>query len=788
MNKRRLQYLLIGSIFLFPIILPSFVHFSNERIGAVENVVVDESIEEDFQEEIPTLFSFLYLHTNSTAGEVFSLSFASNQEENEVILSLPREASVVKEKLSPDISVEELEENQWLIHSDKKQKAFMVPLVIEEIGTYVASIGYEKTTLEITAPEENLEEEGPDVPSEEASPLFSFTGETKGRVNEPFSLTFVSTSEVEEATIYLPRELSIVTENLPVGISMEEIAEENYWVLKSEEPRTTFTLPLVVEEEGTYEVSVNDTEISIEIEASEEEPIEEELEKETEQEEVPEVEAEEVEMLELNEQEVDGSPRINSFTGMTVLNQAGQTISGKPLSSVGEFITIHGFPLVNASPQIYRNVGSYQGYLVDLHLSGDISLNIVNALSYPPRIDKSVSFTAYYAGTQTKIDAPLLLPMTVTGASLQVDSSNTGNGITSFNLEDLYYFGVVRGNVPYYSANLRPKMHSFFRAGGYNATAVIKNGSNINFRNTSINTTNISWTFRRNVVLPSFSVELIASPTDGGNPSIGSGNPINLIPGETTILNANPNTANNYRFVRWEVSGTGSSVGNLTEPQTLFVMGESNSVVTAIYEKVTIFPVDPLNPETEVDPENKPEIPEDQGLLSIDFVSQFDFGSKGISVQDQTYYAQPQRLLNEDGTVISEEERPNYVQISDRRPENERMGWQLSITQNGQFSGQNNQELIGARIRLANQKVVNSQGNIAPSIQMTEPLELVPGLKSTLLTAKNNEGYGTWIYRFGDKNTSGESVSLDIPKGTNPEATSYSTTFIWELSVVPENE
>ncbi len=98
-------------------------------------------------------------------------------------------------------------------------------------------------------------------------------------------------------------------------------------------------------------------------------------------------------------------------------------------------------------------------------------------------------------------------------------------------------------------------------------------------------------------------------------------------------------------------------------------------------------PVDPLDPEIEVNPENKPELPENQGLLSIDFISSFNFGSQPISVHDQIYYAQPQRLLDEDGTVNEMEERPNYIQISDRRSATERNGWQLSVTQTKQFEG-----------------------------------------------------------------------------------------------------
>ena len=210
--------------------------------------------------------------------------------------------------------------------------------------------------------------------------------------------------------------------------------------------------------------------------------------------------------------------------------------------------------------------------------------------------------------------------------------------------------------------------------------------------------------------------------------------------------------------------------------------------VTYVYEEETVVsPVDPLYPETDVDPENPPVLPENQDRLSIDFASQFNFGSQHISVQDKNYYAHPQRLLNEDGTVNEQEKRPNYVQISDRRSETDRNGWQLSVTQNSQFSTENGKELSGARMRLTNQQLATAHGGTAPSLQQTEPLELVPGAKRVLLMAQGNEGTGTWIYRFGDANTAGNSVVLDVPKGANPEATSYSSTFTWELSVVPEN-
>lgn len=219
----------------------------------------------------------------------------------------------------------------------------------------------------------------------------------------------------------------------------------------------------------------------------------------------------------------------------------------------------------------------------------------------------------------------------------------------------------------------------------------------------------------------------------------------------------------------------GNTSGRFTEEEQLIIFR---------YMKDTVDPVDPLNPEIEVDPENKPELPENQGLLSIDFISSFNFGSQVISTQDQTHYAQPQRLLNEDGTVKDSEERPNYVQISDRRPESERNGWQLAVTQKEQFKGKENQELKGASLSLSNQQVVTAQGGTAPGLQSV-PCVLIPGNRRTLLKAQGNEGTGTWIYRFGNADTQGESVALNVPKGATPEATTYSTTLIWELSAVP---
>lgn len=217
---------------------------------------------------------------------------------------------------------------------------------------------------------------------------------------------------------------------------------------------------------------------------------------------------------------------------------------------------------------------------------------------------------------------------------------------------------------------------------------------------------------------------------------------------------------------------------------------KEEQTVTYLYTKDVldpVSPVDPLAPETEVDPENPPKLPEEQGPLSIDFVSRFSFGQQGISTQTKNYYAQPQRLLNPDGTVNQEEERPNYVQISDRRSENDRHGWTLSVTQNEQFHNDHNHELKGASLQLTNQQVASVQEVGEPELNQPDGIKLIPGEKTELMTAKDTQGIGTWIYRFGDAASADKSVALEVPPSAAPQAATYQTTLSWELSMVPDN-
>ncbi|WP_429947957.1 WxL domain-containing protein [Enterococcus sp. DIV1297f] len=248
-------------------------------------------------------------------------------------------------------------------------------------------------------------------------------------------------------------------------------------------------------------------------------------------------------------------------------------------------------------------------------------------------------------------------------------------------------------------------------------------------------------------------------------------------------------------------AGSAKAAGVVDPPKTNNDRGNINPTIALPYHDVTfesatiltvgdlgpVSPVDPMNPEIEVDPENKPELEEDQGLLSIDFASQFIFGEQAISTRTKRYYAQPQRLLNPDGTVNQEEERPNYVQISDRRSENDRHGWTLSVTQNEQFHNDHNHELKGTSLQLTNQQVASAQDMGEPELSQPDGIKLIPGEKTELMTAKDTQGIGTWIYRFGDAASADKSVALEVPPSAAPQAATYQTTLSWELSMVPDN-
>lgn len=238
-----------------------------------------------------------------------------------------------------------------------------------------------------------------------------------------------------------------------------------------------------------------------------------------------------------------------------------------------------------------------------------------------------------------------------------------------------------------------------------------------------------------------------------------------------------------YAFIEWQVTSSDGPKRTLTTASTTLDVEDSDVTVQAIFKRMPVAPVDPLDPETDINPENKPDIPEEQGPLSIDFVPQFTFGEQKISAQDAVYYAEPQKIATVDQNI----NRPNYVQISDRRS-TDGDGWTLSVTQNKPFTNENGHQLNGALLTLHNQAVVSTESGERPEIINKDVVYLEVNARSPLLSADEAAGKGTWVYRFGDEQTQSKSVALYVPMKATPQKGTYTTTLTWELSNVPKNE
>ncbi|MGM0330907.1 WxL domain-containing protein [Enterococcus sp. AZ084] len=681
--------------------------------------------------------------------------------------------------------------------------------------------------------------------TETQAPTFSFEENKESyTAGQQFFLVVHVSQEVSEFVMDLPKGVSILEDQQSTDIQFANI-EGNQWQVKANSPQVTFSIPLVVEKEGTYEITVGKSKTMLNIQP-------EESQQTTDQEIISSEEKEPSNIVEsIVEDEMNTNQETEDHRVDAAKNGMWGTVSWTWESST-RTITLQGGTAgsLNSSPwRIHTDVVRIiVGNRVILPAnSGWLFWSLPNL----ERIDNAERFDTSNVTNMNNMF----------GGSPSLKTLDLSNWDTS-NVTDMgFMFNDVRNletlNVSNWNTSNVTSMRTMFQnaesltgidVSSWNTSSVTDMGwmfnrarnletlnvSNWNTTNVSeatsmfFNTTNLS---ELHLGTRSRFDHLASPPT---MPTITSSdnytgswvyylNQANTIP-EAYITSSsanfwreydgsNPGTyqwqkkgsvAVHYRDINdQEIIASEIITGGIREPfqieekaiegyklqeipdNTSGRFTEEEQPVIFRYMKNAVNPVDPLNPEIEVDPESKPNLPEDQGLLSIDFVSSFNFGSQSISVNDQTYYAQPQRLLNEDGTVKETEERPNYVQISDRRPESERNGWELAVTQQEQFKGKENQVLTGASITLLNQQVVTAQGGTAPELQSVHPL--IPGNRQRLLKAQGSEGMGTWIYRFGDAETVKESVALNVPKGANPEATTYSTKLTWELSSVPDN-
>lgn len=729
-------------------------------------------------------FFFTQARMQGTVEEPIQVTFFSDQEVSEARVFLPEEATLINEQLPAGGSVEQIEQSQeWLVQSKRAQNTFVLPLVFEQAGRYELSVGGATTYLEISEQEdsnmenptegieasddaqtvqadleakENAIEENQmkEQPSQSLDNEYSSNATvTKDNFLQHFDLQGSATYDSETGEVTL----TTASNNQVGNVTLKEKLSVNY--------------PFVLTGKANIGSNTNGAD-----------------------------------GMAFGFHRSENSAVGNSGNGMGIAGLTG----GFGFKLDSNFNTTQGAGAARDPAAL--GGAPFAGYvyhetngLLTTYMGSDAPAKRTGTLNgayddivieYLPSEEANI-FRINYKGETWERDISDWQGIDTTALSFLI-SGSTGarNNVHSFIFEQMdYVIGTGEVEVSYRDAATNEEIiPSQLLEIPFKSEAVLNPNSGIDdepyllgYDYSHVETDALYFDETNNTIKPEAERRNVTYFFNRAESEV----TIHYIDDAGTVISPSDTIIG---YVNEELEVTIKEIENykfLFERDnqllnTVFTREQQNYWLVYILQG-SMPPVDPLDPEIEVSPENKPELPENQGLLSIDFISSFNFGSQPISVHDQTYYAQPQRLLNEDGTVNEMEERPNYVQISDRRSATERNGWQLSVTQTQQFEGLKNQQLTGASITFSNQQLVTAQGGDTPSLQTANPLTLVPGNKRALIRAEDTEGTGTWIYRFGDEHTARESVTLNVPKGSNPEATSYSTTLIWELNAIPDN-
>jgi len=200
----------------------------------------------------------------------------------------------------------------------------------------------------------------------------------------------------------------------------------------------------------------------------------------------------------------------------------------------------------------------------------------------------------------------------------------------------------------------------------------------------------------------------------------------------------------------------------------------TTSVVFVAGDDKPIKPTNPLNPGEdggEVEGEEGNKGTGNKGPLSLDYVSNFNFGSPKIK---------------SDAAIYNVTNKTPYIQVSDVRGTD--AGWVLKATAD-KFVSEDKSELNGAFISLGAGNMIPSSGSTAGK-PTSKQVDLTPGEEKTVIQADKNQGQGLWIEQLFDAEnvtTDNKTVQLHVPAGS-AKAKSYSSTINWSLQDVPTKE
>ena len=199
--------------------------------------------------------------------------------------------------------------------------------------------------------------------------------------------------------------------------------------------------------------------------------------------------------------------------------------------------------------------------------------------------------------------------------------------------------------------------------------------------------------------------------------------------------------------------------------------------------------IDPTDPGT-VDPTDptNPVNPGTGGPLSIDYVSNFNFGKQKMSGNNEVYNSELVTVTTVDPVAGTKKDVANYLQVSDNR--GTVSGWKLSVQQSKAFTSEvTNKTLDGTVITLSNPETRNGDNNAAKPAPSTVTSSVDISANSgdkLVMQAKDGEGSGTWAEAFGNATKDAEkakkSVQLAVPGDSKKVAEKYVSDITWTLT------
>lgn len=155
----------------------------------------------------------------------------------------------------------------------------------------------------------------------------------------------------------------------------------------------------------------------------------------------------------------------------------------------------------------------------------------------------------------------------------------------------------------------------------------------------------------------------------------------------------------------------------------------------------------------------------DVGSLTIPFASNITFGQQEIQQGDTDYFA-----LN----------KKPHVQVNDTR--GGAKGWRLGVTLTP-FIGENDHELVGAKMSLSNGQIV-TKDNESAAPQLAEKTFVLNEAVQDVMEAKEGQGAGAFAAVFEGQDGKNENVKLHVPRA-GVEAQSYTAELTWVLTDAP---